>query len=108
MNVVDWQASLPPLTLKARAPSRFLSPTLIGILGTLILHASVIQSVLVLGVRAQSKAPQAQGSADALAKSKGEPSDSLVLVALSAPAKLDQAALRLDASLPDLRKMKIK
>jgi hypothetical protein len=45
MDVIDWQDSPPPVIPTPRAPRRFLPPTLIGILGTLLLHALVIQTV---------------------------------------------------------------
>jgi hypothetical protein len=45
MDIGDWQDSPPPVVVKTPAPRRFPPPTLIGILGTLLLHALVIQSV---------------------------------------------------------------
>jgi hypothetical protein len=111
IDVIDWQDSPPPPIIpKSRAPHRFLSPTLIGIAGTLLLHALLIQS-LPFGSRGPKvKPPEAQESADALAKSKGDNSESLVLIALPAsPANLGQAPTQnLVSSLPDLSKMKIK
>ena len=45
LDVVDWQDSPHVIVPKNRNPGRFLSPALIGIVGTLLLHALVIQSV---------------------------------------------------------------
>jgi len=107
MEVVDWQDSLPPVIRKARAPRHFLSPTLIGILGTLLLHAFVIQSVPWGSVKV--RAPETPESADALAKAKTEPAESLMLISLPTIDVSNQtAAQNLVSSLPDLKTMKTK
>jgi hypothetical protein len=106
MEVVDWQDSLPPVIRKARAPRHFLPPTLIGILGTLLLHAFVIQSVQWGSVKV--RAPETPDSTGALSKSESESSESLVLISLPTAAVSNQAAAQnLVSSLPDLKKMKI-
>jgi hypothetical protein len=109
MDIVDWQDSPPPVNAKKGAPRRFLSPTLMGVLGTLLLHTMVIQS-LPLGSRGfKAKPPDTQESADALTKSKGNPAASLVLVTLAAPVSSNQATTQiLASSLPDLSQVKIK
>ena len=45
MDVVDWQDSPRPPVAEARHSRRFLSPSLMGIAGTLLLHALLIQLV---------------------------------------------------------------
>jgi hypothetical protein len=108
MDVVDWQDSPPPIVVKKRAPRRFLPPTLIGILGTLLLHALVIQSVP-LGGSPKIKLPEAPESVDALAKSRNNSAESILLISLPTTAVSDQsAAQNLVSSLPDLKEMKIK
>ena len=108
MDVGDWQDSPPPVVVEKRAPRRFLPPTLIGILGTLLLHALVIQSVP-WGSGPKIKPQESPDLAGALAKFKAEPAESLVLISLStAPVSNQAAAQNLVSSLPDLRKVKIK
>jgi hypothetical protein len=107
MDVVDWWDSPPPVVVERRAPRRFLPPTLIGILGTLLLHALVIQSVL-WGNKPKLKPPESPELADALSKSKTDSAESIVLILLPTTAVSNQvAAQNLVASLPDLKKMKI-
>jgi hypothetical protein len=109
MDVVDWHDAPPPVLPKARAPRRFLSPTLIGFLGTLLLHTMVIQSLPFGNGGPKAKPPEAQESADARSKFKGDSAESLVLVALPTPTNSNQAAPQFVlSSLPDLSKMKIK
>jgi len=109
LDVVDWQDSPQPVMSNRRAPRRFLSPPLIGITGTLLLHALFIQW-LPFGSRGTKVVPpEAQESADALAKSKADSAESLVLIALPAMSTPKPAANEnLVSSLPDLSKMKIK
>jgi hypothetical protein len=108
MDVADWQDSPPPVVVKKRAPRRFPPPTLIGILGTLLLHVLFIQSVP-WGSRPKVKPPEAPESADALSKSKTDSAENLVLLTLPTTAVSQQAAIQnLVSSLPDLSKMKIK
>jgi hypothetical protein len=108
MDVGDWQDSPPPVVIEKRAPRRFLSPTIIGILGTLLLHALVIQSVP-WGSGPKIKPQESPDLAGALAKFKTEPAESLVLISLpTAPVSNQAAAQNLVSSLPDLRQMKIK
>lgn len=109
LEVIDWQDSPPPVTPKNRGSRRFLSPTLIGILGTLVLHALIIQSVPLGNLRPKAKPPETQESADALFKSKTDAAEGLVLIALTTTANSDLAAIQnVISSLPDLSKMKIK
>jgi TonB C terminal len=106
MDVVDWQDSPLPAVLKNRAPRHFLSPTLIGILGTLLLHALVIQSV---PFGSQGPKAKPQESAGTPSNAKSDPSESLVLIALATVANSNQPiSQNLASSLPDLKEMKIK
>jgi hypothetical protein len=108
MDVVDWQDSPPPVIPKARAPRRFLPPTLIGILGTLLLHALVIQSVP-WGRGPKLKPPKTAESMDSLAKSKTDSAEGLVLISLPTMVVSNQATAQNPVtSIPDLKKIKIK
>lgn len=108
MDVVDWRDSPLPVVVKMRAPRRFLSPTLIGILGTLLLHTLVIRS-FPWSSGPKAKPPETPESVDALSKFKGDSAESLVLVSLPTMASANQAVSQnLVSSLPDLNKMKIK
>jgi hypothetical protein len=108
MDIVDWQDSPPPVVVGKRVPRRFLPPTHIGVLGTLLLHAWVIQSVP-WGGGHKIKPPETPESADALLRAKTDSAESLVLISLPTTSVSNQAAAQnLVSSLPDLSKMKIK
>lgn len=108
MDVVDWRDSPPPVIPEARAPLRFLPPTLIGILGTLLLHTLLIKSVP-WGSGPKIEPPEVPESAEALSKSKSDSAESLVLISLPTMTASTQAAVQnLVSSLPDLRKMKVR
>lgn len=105
MDVVDWQDSPPPLVFRARTRRRSLPPTLIGILGTVLLHSLFIQSVSFGNRRAESKPPETQESNEL---SKPTSSDRLVLITLPMSAKANQDVTQsLVSSLPDLSKASI-
>lgn len=106
MDVIDWQDSPQPIVPKVTTRRRFLPPTLIGILGTVLLHAIFIQTVSFGGRIAKRSPPESQESA--LSKSTtGE--EGLVLISLP---KLANASQTVDASvissLPNLSRMKIR
>jgi hypothetical protein len=107
MDVDNWRDSPLPLVPKAKPRRRFLPPTLIGILGTGLLHSMLIQSVA-FGTRgAKQKTPETQESASALSKSTDE-GERLVLISLPTSANASLAARNPISSLPDLTKMKVK
>src|SRR6267142_801320 len=107
INVVDWQDSPLPIVPKARARRRSLPPTLIGILGTVLLHALFIQSVSFANRGAKSKPPETQESANEFSSSAG--GDGLLLISLPTIAKANHDDTQnLVASLPDLSKIKVK
>ena len=108
MDVVDWKDSPPIIIVKTGAERRFLSPTLIGILGTLLLHALVIQSVP-WGSGPKARPLETRQSVSAIAKSKADSTEDLLLTSLPTIAASNQAAAQnFVSSLPDLQKMKIK
>jgi hypothetical protein len=109
MDVVDWQDSTLPVIPQNGARRRFLSPPLMGIVGTLLLHALLIQS-LPFGSRGRkARLPEAPETAVFLAKSKADTAESLVFITLPAMGTPKPAANEnLVSSLSDLSKMKIK
>src|SRR5258708_3596159 len=108
VDVVDWQASPLPVAPETRARRRFLPPTLIGILGTVLLHAMIFQSVSFGSRRPKPKLPDTQYSADGRRKSTTS-SDGLVLISSPTIAKANEDNVQnLVSSLPDLSKMKVK
>jgi hypothetical protein len=103
-----WQDSPLPAVPKNRGPRGFLSPTLVGILGTLLLHGLVIQS-LPFGRGLKARPPEARESADSLSKSETDPAESLVLIQLLTITNSRKEAIRdIGFSLPDLSKTNIK
>jgi hypothetical protein len=108
MEVDDWQDLPRPITHRISTPRRFLSPTIIGMLGTLLLHALVIQS-LPFGRGSKAKPPETRETAEPLSKSKADSAESLVLIALPNVTNSFQLLRQnIVSSLPDLSKTKIK
>jgi hypothetical protein len=109
MDVADWRDSPPLVTPKNRAPRRFLSPTFVGVLGTVLLHTAFIQALPFGSRGTKVRVPEAQESASALAKFEVDSAESLVLIPLTTMANAPQAVTgTIVSSLPDLAKMKIK
>src|SRR5665213_1931211 len=103
MDVVDWEDPPAPIAPKTRPHRQFLPPTLIGILGTALLHDAFIQSVSFGRRISKPKAPESQESA--LSKSTtGE--ESLVLISLPTIANTGSAVNTISSFL-NLSKMKI-
>ena len=90
MDVIDWRASPPPIVVaRDRATRRYGSPTLIGFIGTALIHAMIVPTVY-LGVHgAKAELPEIQ-DAGAPSKSKGNPIERLVLITLLTTASSDQ------------------
>jgi hypothetical protein len=108
MDVVDWQDSPVPIVPKIAAPRRFLSPAFIGVFGTLLLHAMLIQSVSFASRGPKPKPPETRQWANTLSKSTAD-ADNLILISLPTTANASQAASgSAVSSLPDSSKLKIK
>jgi hypothetical protein len=106
MEVIDWQDSFPQVISKNRVSRRFLSRTLVGIFGTLLLHTLFIQSLLFVAPSHKIGPPEAR--ADAIAKSKDDSAETLVLIDISTTENSVQASSQnITSSLPDLRKLKV-
>ena len=108
MDVVDWQDAPRSDLVRKRPTRRYLPPTSIGILGTLLLHALFIQSVP-FGSRPKVTHPESQEPANLTAKFEADTAESLVLIMLPTTANFQQPAIRnLITSLPDLSRMRFK
>lgn len=109
MDVGDWQEHSPlPIVPRARTRGRLLSPTLMGTLGTVLLHAMLIQSVS-FGTRDAKIKPL--GTLESAIAVSSSPSDADGLVLIYIPAMANEnvaAAQNVVSSLPDLSKMKVK
>jgi hypothetical protein len=105
-DIAEWQNSPLPIVPNTRAPRRFLSPTFIGILGTVLLHAAFIQSVSIGSRISKPKPPESQESANAFSKST-DAGESLVTISLPAINAAQTASASAISSLPDLSKMRI-
>lgn len=101
--MVHWQDSprLVPSKSRPRPPLSW-SPTVMGMLGTLLLHAWLIPSALV-GSRARTHPPEIQVPS-ALARSNAEPTENLVLLSLPTIPSSDRAG-EVDLPLPTLSKL---
>jgi hypothetical protein len=106
MDVADWlDAPLPTAPETRRSRGGILPPSLVGVLGTLLLHAMFIQSIS-FGTRgAKPRSPEAQETA--LSKSTTGV-ESLVLISLPTINTAQAYSTSVISSLPDLSKMKIK
>jgi len=82
MDINHWNPSSSEAATKRVDGRRSQSPGLLGLIGTLLLHALVLQSVI-LGTRAPKvRPPDAQGPGATLMKSATEPVEALILVEL--------------------------
>jgi hypothetical protein len=107
IDATDWRESLSPSVPHDRRRRRFLPPTLIGVLGTLLLHTALIQTLPFGGQIPKAKPPESPQYENAYSKLTGR-SEELVLLSLPIAINPNQAAFQLAiSSLPDLRKMKI-
>lgn len=112
LDVVEWRDAqpqpVPSIVPQSRAQRRFLSPTLLGIFGTLLLHALAIQSVPFGSRGLTVRPPEAQESGKS-PKSNMQSSEGLVLISLPTTANAQPAAMQnLISALPDFSKMKVK
>jgi hypothetical protein len=103
MDVVDWRDSPRPSISRTRTPHQLWSPTVIGALGTLLLHSLIVPSAL-LGSRARGIHPPEIQIRGALAESNAEATESLVLITLPTISNASQATIRDILSLPALGK----
>ena len=85
----------PPMTPKPapQKPHRTMSPTVVGLIGTLLVHVLVLQT-MVLGYRANKvHPPDRQGAGAAQIQSGAEPMEDLILINIPQTAAADQSTL---------------
>jgi len=107
MDVVYWQHSPRPLPPETRVRRRSLPPTLVGILGTVLLHTMLIQSVSVSSRVPKPRTLETQVSTTALRGPIGDNGLVLITLPLSAEANLGETQ-NLESSVPNLSQMKVK
>jgi hypothetical protein len=107
MDVVDWRDSAPPIIVRTRAPRRFLSPSGLGIIGTVLIHALIVPSAY-LGSRAAKSRPPEMLETGALASSKSDSEESLVLISFPTLSRSNQQTFQSAASLPALANRPVK
>lgn len=104
ISIADWSESQNPINAEKRPPPRFWRPGLIGLVGTLLLHSLVLQTV-VLGIRAQKVRPPEVKDGSSLNKRDAQPADALVFIELSKIAKttdeIDESLASVRASIKD-------
>jgi hypothetical protein len=105
MDIVDWLDSPRPIVSRTRPPRQLWSPTVIGVLGTLLLHALIVPSAL-LGSRARRTHPPEIQEPGAFIKSNADTAESLVLVTLPTISDSNQESTPDISSLPALSKLK--
>jgi hypothetical protein len=104
MEIARWNPSVDGTALKRVAGRRGRSSGFLGLIGTVLLHALVLQSVI-LGTRTPKvRPPDSQGPGATLIKSSTEPADELVLLELPTVDMNAQALREELASAGDLPK----
>lgn len=81
MDVIEW-ISVPHAASQSRVPRRFSSPAMIGMVGTLLIHATVIQSLNNATHMHQVRPPEILAPGSAGLNSKQDSAKNLVLIDL--------------------------
>jgi hypothetical protein len=81
IGIFKWQSEPAPFVVRKRPPHRFMSPSAIGIFGTVLLHTLAFHA-LSLGQGRDPKHPELQQTALASQKAKSEATESLVLISM--------------------------
>ena len=90
LEIAAWSGHPGQVTSRARTLRRAYSPWAVGLIGTVLLHALVLQSAL-LGSRVHKiRAPEVQGPGATLIKSDAVPAETLILIELPKIVKSDQ------------------
>jgi TonB C terminal len=107
LDIADWHESPRSVVSRTRPARQLWSPTVIGILGTLLLHSILLPSAL-LGSRARkAHVPEIQ-ELGLLVKSNADAAESLVLITLPtlpAVSNSSQQTIQSVSSLPALSKL---
>ena len=110
LDIANWRDPPRPIVAKARAssaraPRQLWSPTVIGLVGTLLLHSLLVPSAL-LGSRAHKSHPPEIQEPGALANRNADAAESLVLITLPTISNSSQQSIQDISSLPELSKLK--
>jgi hypothetical protein len=95
LDVVTWSSdgTVPFPIAQSRPQRRFWPPGAIGLVGTLVFHLLVVQSVL-LGSRTHKvRPPEEQGPGATLVKSASDPAEALILIEMPSTALAPKALL---------------
>lgn len=91
LDVGTWSHDVPFPIAQSRPQRRFWPPGAIGLIGTLVVHLLVVQSVL-LGTRAHKvRPPEVQGPGATLIKAASDPAEALILIELPSTALAPKA-----------------
>jgi hypothetical protein len=104
MDVVDWRDTPRDIVSRTRAPRQLWSPTVIGVLGTILLHSLVVPSAL-LGSKGRQTHPPELREASARLKSSVDAEEGLVLITLPTIANSTREDVQVISSLPTLSKL---
>jgi hypothetical protein len=104
MEVVDWRETPRPILARTRLPRQFLSPTAIGAVGTLLIHALILPTAY-FGGHGTKVPPREIQEPGAFANSKADAAESLVLITLPTIANSNQESIQNISSLPALSKL---
>jgi hypothetical protein len=110
LDIANWRDPPRPIVAKARAsiaraPRQLWSPTVIGLVGTLLLHSLLVPSAL-LGSRAHKSHPLELQEPGVFANSNADAAESLVLVTLQTIPNSTQQTIQDIPSLPALSRLK--
>jgi len=83
--VSEWSESQDPLIRQGRGPRRFWHPAVIGLAGTLLLHAVALQTAILQGRAHRVPPPEVREFGSS--QSKTTPAESLVFIDLPNPPK---------------------
>jgi TonB-like protein len=103
MDVVDWREIPRPILSKSRTPRRFLSPTIIGVIGTVLIHALILPTAY-FGIYGTKVPPRVIQDPGALANSNANAAEGLVLITLPTIANSTPQTIQDISSLPALSK----
>jgi hypothetical protein len=104
MDVVDWRATPRPVLSTTRAPRRFFSPTVIGGVGTLLIHALILPTTY-FGIYGTKVPPREIQQPGAFANSRADAAESLVLITLPTIANSNVESIQNTSSLPAVSKL---
>jgi hypothetical protein len=104
MEIADWYEISRPIVSKRPVPRRFLSPAVIGFIGTLLIHALVVPTAY-FGIYGTKVPPRVIQDLGALAHSNADAAQGLVLITLPTIANSKQQISQDISSLPALSKL---